>query len=422
MLNIFTEHSDFAMDLNGNKDEISLFIFHLLSVFGKIDSEKNKLIITPYVKITEEHKKNISEFVNYYSKTIPKVNELKNRIISLPNETWIFLSLNKKFSYEESMLIFERIKLLNNGYSIDQINEISKKSVNKIKELFKNILSDYKIEVFNPERKKSYGNRDKKTRLCRFCNKQEKDGVTFKNEAHAISEALGNKRIITYEECDSCNSRLERTIETDLIEYLNIFRIFFETQGKTKNPKIKYKNDATVQNNGTFTIKSSEISINNPIHTINLQNFKKINTMDLYRCLCKFTVNLVNKDILPKLTNTIEWINKSSVNSSSGLPKVALLTNPNKIIEHPFLTIYSRDSSNFNYPHVISELHIWSFIFVFILPYSDADTIDFSIDENFDNFWNNFHFAKIKDWSFNNFNDDNDRDTIFNVVFKKQAD
>lgn len=46
---------------------------------------------------------------------------------------------------------------------------------------------------------------DTENRTCRFCGLHE-PRVTFRHEAHAIPEALGNRSIFTNYECDSCTS------------------------------------------------------------------------------------------------------------------------------------------------------------------------------------------------------------------------
>jgi HNH endonuclease len=72
--------------------------------------------------------------------------------------------------------------------------------------LFKELLQQYNMLGFDKHTKEAVGEPDKSKRVCRFCGRKQPD-VTFKNVAHAISESLGNKKIILYEECDECNAR-----------------------------------------------------------------------------------------------------------------------------------------------------------------------------------------------------------------------
>jgi hypothetical protein len=47
-----------------------------------------------------------------------------------------------------------------------------------------------------------------------FCGEISPE-VTFKLEAHALPEALGNKSLTTTHECDACNQGFGRGIEND---------------------------------------------------------------------------------------------------------------------------------------------------------------------------------------------------------------
>ena len=51
------------------------------------------------------------------------------------------------------------------------------------------------------------GEPDENKRICRFCGKSV-PRVSFKKIAHAIQDALGNKLLFCYEECDTCNHDL----------------------------------------------------------------------------------------------------------------------------------------------------------------------------------------------------------------------
>lgn len=74
--------------------------------------------------------------------------------------------------------------------------------------------------------------------------------MTFKKEAHAISEGFGNSNLINNEECDSCNETFGNTIEREFNEFFNFFKIFYNIKGKNgvakenlKNAKIKNSYD-----------------------------------------------------------------------------------------------------------------------------------------------------------------------------------
>lgn len=74
-------------------------------------------------------------------------------------------------------------------------------------------------------------------RICRFCGNIESEKITFKKEAHAVSNCLGNKSILTENECDSCNSNFGKTIENELGNYFKHFKPLLRITGKKGHAK-----------------------------------------------------------------------------------------------------------------------------------------------------------------------------------------
>lgn len=75
-------------------------------------------------------------------------------------------------------------------------------------------------------------------RKCRFCRRSEPD-VSFRNNAHAIPEALGNNTIFSNYECDVCNQEFGETIENDFGNWFLPRRMLAGLKGKNEYPKIK---------------------------------------------------------------------------------------------------------------------------------------------------------------------------------------
>lgn len=71
---------------------------------------------------------------------------------------------------------------------------------------------------------------EKQNRKCRFCGKLSPE-VKFKLEAHAIPELTGNKSLIAYNECDTCNEKFSRTVEDHLGKYLGAQRTLVQIHG-----------------------------------------------------------------------------------------------------------------------------------------------------------------------------------------------
>ncbi len=56
---------------------------------------------------------------------------------------------------------------------------------------------------------------DKDNRVCRFC-KKDSTQTTFRTVAHAIPEFVGNKKLIAHYECDVCNAKFSRLLESHM--------------------------------------------------------------------------------------------------------------------------------------------------------------------------------------------------------------
>src|SRR5688572_3441102 len=63
---------------------------------------------------------------------------------------------------------------------------------------------NYKLDlaIIHPNKKPSL--KPRKERTCRFCNKSMPE-VTFKKDAHTISQLTGNRHLVSDFECDTCN-------------------------------------------------------------------------------------------------------------------------------------------------------------------------------------------------------------------------
>ena len=79
---------------------------------------------------------------------------------------------------------------------------------------------------------------DRENQVCRFCRKSKPE-VSFRSDAHAIPESLGNKTLFTNYECDSCNQFFGRGIENDFGTWSNIKRTLAGISGKKGVPTVK---------------------------------------------------------------------------------------------------------------------------------------------------------------------------------------
>ena len=84
---------------------------------------------------------------------------------------------------------------------------------------------------------------DRAAKTCRFCGKSEPE-VKFTQETHALPEATGNKSLITNYECDTCNDKFGRGIDTEFGKWSKPLRTFYQVTGKDGVPALKREGPA----------------------------------------------------------------------------------------------------------------------------------------------------------------------------------
>ncbi|WP_053184898.1 HNH endonuclease [Pseudomonas thivervalensis] len=107
----------------------------------------------------------------------------------------------------------------------------------KRREAFFNVYETSISTIRSPEQKKeSLGLNE--VLIYRYCGKEPPEGK-FKEVSHAIPIFLGNKTIIDRLECDNCNHHFGDHLEDSFAKYLNPFRPFQRTRGRSGIPTYK---------------------------------------------------------------------------------------------------------------------------------------------------------------------------------------
>lgn len=235
--------------------------------------------------------------------------------------------------------------------------------------------------------KEFIGERKVEERICRFCGKMMPEVLFSGNRSHAISEFLGNKRFFCLEECKACNSRFGSTIEQEFSKMLSPALTLFLVKGKKGYRKTKGKNfviEPRIPNNGDEFYLKFEARENHSISEIDgyiqfdATSIKYI-PQDVYKCLCKYVISLIDSKYLLCFQDTIKWIN--SPTRYIKLPKVAISSaNPNRF---PYMTICMRSSNNYNIPYCIATLTICGVMYAFIVPFCVKNRYSFTTMKKF---------------------------------------
>lgn len=393
-----------------NRLIVEEFVNDLLSIFVVISND-NKPIINSLQEFSEEIDKAMTEFTNKYKSKLPQLNAVTVFFKKLKYRDKFFFLPNIEMELAESIKLIDYLRALEEGKSYDELTD-------KTTDIFGDLMSKYNIRIAGDKRV-SIGEREKNKRLCRFC-KNTSNPTTFNNKAHAISEALGNKTIVIYDECDKCNKRFSETIEPDIIQYLALFRTIFKVKGKGGEKKFKGKNfdmRHDEQVNLKFYSLNDRPEEPEKEYKLNLQTEQPIVLQNIYKTLCKYFLSIIDKKYLSHFEKTIDWINGNL--EVEKLPKVAEMISYHSFSVQPKLTYYIRKIEDNDIPFAVGELHFTCQILVFIVPFSNQDSKDFLNKKDFDVFWKTFrHFDKSKGWIFNNFSNKNAREFSINLNFE----
>jgi hypothetical protein len=157
---------------------------------------------------------------------------------------------------------------------------------------------------------------DKDNRKCRFCGKQKPE-VTFNNVAHAIPEFVNNKRLIAYYECDDCNSKFSKLLESHMANYMNLYHTLSQVRGKNgvpsfKSNKKKSRIDITTSNIQMESHEDDDIfEIDEKNNTIKITGTRATYIpIAIYKCLTKMALTIMPENELNNFKHTLDWINE----------------------------------------------------------------------------------------------------------------
>lgn len=404
---ISTVTKSFAFNVKTTKEDgLNNYVDDLLNMFAS-EGENGEMKIEALQEYNNSIKKKIGEFVDKYRDLFPELNGVKAQFNLIPNGKYFCFMPKIELDVKTRLTVINHLRSKNDGLNFDDLQKNTQETVGKLVEL-------YYVGAFGSNRVR-IGEHKREKRVCRFCRKKVPE-VSFKNKAHAISESLGNKLVILLEECDSCNIKFSKIIEPDIVQYLSLYRTMYGVKAKGGKKGLKEKN---------FTFKedpSLVLTLKNAVrpteHTlpykVQLDYDQKMTLQNIYRCLCKYFVSVIEAENLPYFADTIKWINREL--NIEQLPRIAELIDYGTFAMEPQLITYIRKTDNEQFPFAIGELRFTCKRFIFIIPAAKAKEVDFTNKENYDLFWNGLpHYKAIEAVSFNDFSSDKARDLVLKL-------
>ena len=410
-----------AIDIQVQDGDITGFVYELFSKFDhRINPVDSSICLNPIQQNTKIVRNGVQEIIKKYSEKTPAINQLNKIFKLLDDGEYFMIIVNQRPSYDEMFKYYSIIMKLNlPNFDIENYFRDGT-------ELFKNIWENYDLYITRENTRQLIGEQDRHKRICRFCGRTMVDGASFKKDAHAISEALGNRTVILTEECDECNEYFGKTIEQDLITYLNLFRTFFGILNKdNKIPIIKGKNfEYRNLGNKNISLQIIDDGTNSfpedpalPPNSVLLKYNEKITKQNIYKVLVKFAISIIDRSKISKFDKTIDWIRDNN-NFKQNLPKIAVLSSYELFKEKPLLTVFIRKTDNNNIPYAVAEFHFTFLTFVYIIPTFSDEEKHYLSDEEFVEYWKFFkQYDLAKDFEFQSFNDFVNREVQFSLNF-----
>jgi hypothetical protein len=366
---------------------------------------------------TEEFKNKLGRFISKYKSALPQIQRLGSQFNKLNPDEWFFILPPVELTTAQKYEAENELNCLN-GFR----NEFSE---DEVRLLFGNLMENYELVTFDLDKGKKIkiGENLKVNRVCRFCH-EKIPNVSFSKEAHAISEALGNKILILNDECDGCNEFFDENIERDFIYYHDMARTIYGVKNKENNiPKLNGK-DFKLFNSGEGNLSIAIIQSNpgndgtEVPESVSFKTGNKLKIQNLYKALCKFALSVIDSKHLSYFEDTILWIRNQK--EANALPKVAVLNSHAFFTRHPEIILYLRNNESTKLPYLVGEFRFTCYLYIFIVPFSSKDTNCFIDDQEYREFLTCFkHIGTKVGFSFIDFSQNIEREVSFKINFEK---
>lgn len=260
------------------------------------------------------------------------------------------------------------------------------------------------------------GEKVKENRTCRFCGGKMPD-VTFDKVAHAVQDALGNKLLYCYEECDKCNHDLA-PVEDNFRKLMDFRRAMYHIsrKGTTKAPTVIGKNFIIkADDNGEPALYLMEEELPKGVNKAKkfVHHLDLVATMTnekMYKALCKMVIDMLPSFELSHFENTIRWIRSDEDMVPDALPSALLTVLPTDkaIYKQPVLDILLNKRGHLVHsPFCSAILWIYDIAYMFCVPLTDVDGGKYKYDKDLQQHWELMcKLIGINGWQLQNTEDD----------------
>lgn len=317
----------------------------------------------------------------------PAFNRLKAFFDKLENHNVVFVITKEIEDDYARELITDYLKVCESSQDLSGNIPESPAAV-QIKKIFADISHDYLIYTPVSSGSKAIGNSKKNKRICRFCGLSIESGVSFSKKAHAIPESLGNKSLMLYDECDSCNGYFGNEVEPHLIEYLNLYRVAAGVKGKRGYPKIKMSDAVFSYSNDKINVQTESARLHEDGSiALNIESKQGCIPLRAYKGLCKIIISTLPRFDRDNFCKLLGWMLDADNNLLSVPPVyMGLLGGQKSAMPSCELTTFERRIPDRATPLIFAELRIGDIVLVYSLPESATSVKEDKVKAAIDNY------------------------------------
>lgn len=158
-----------------------------------------------------------------------------------------------------------------------------------------------------------------KSKICRYCNKSEKE-TSFNQHTHLLPELIGENNIFTFDECDICN-KLFSDYESSFSIFIRPYMTLLGIKGKRKIPD--FHSRTVERNEETRTILKHKVGNKKELYIQSIDDFTinpKNKTFDIifrkspfvplkvYKSLLKIALSLLPREFDKFNKQSFAWL------------------------------------------------------------------------------------------------------------------
>lgn len=235
-----------------------------------------------------------------------------------------------------------------------------------------------------------------KNKVCRFCGRNENE-VNFKKIAHVFPEAIGNKALASYYECDNCNQFFGSNIENEYSNFFSLYHSIMQINGKKGKPAYRFRAPCDkrtdqckeycveffVNDNQPYFHECKEVAgryIEISKDTIKISKpVGKCNMIAVYKAIVKMAISVMPVEELILFSKSIAWLLEPK--HSNIYPNKHLLVRYKMIpgfnvIKYPRYYLYRRKRTNWDKPYMVFNLTYGCFSLLIEVPRDNDNSFD----------------------------------------------